>query len=128
MNKFLLFIFMAATALVFTNCSSMDGLQSRGDGITDHEVYTESISINNMDLDVDPKGITYTIDISTREGRMKLNGLNLKQAKELALQEAAMMHNAARIVSPKFTHLTEGKDILRITVFGFPARYKNLRK
>lgn len=124
MNKLFLLIFLIVTALTFTGCSSIGSLKSKGSGMTDHEVYTESISINNMDLDIDPEGITYTIDISTREGRMKLNGLNLKQAKELALQEAAMMNNAARIVSPKFTHLTEGNDILRITVFGFPARYK----
>lgn len=124
MNKIVLFILEVTLAITLTNCG-LGSPKSGGSGITGHEAYTESISINNMDLDVDSEGITYTIDISTQEGRMKLKGLNLNQAKELALQEAAMINNAARIVSPKFTHLKEGKDILRITVFGFPARYKN---
>lgn len=113
---------LSATMLVSGACSSM---RSGGEGVTEHEAYTYSTSINEYDLDVDPVGITYTIDISTPEGRVKLNGLNLKQARELALQEAAMMNNAARIVSPKFTHLQKGKNILRVTVFGFPARYKS---
>lgn len=85
-------------------------------------------SYNRMDLEVSPDGITYTIDISTAEGRIKLNGLNLAQAKKLALEEAAIKNNCARIISPKFSHLQKGKHILRITVFGFPARYKNSEK
>lgn len=116
---------IAGMLLTFWSCGST---KSGGIGVTSHEAYTESISINTMDLEVDSESITYTIDISTAEGRLKLHDLNLNKAKELALQEAAMMNNAARIVSPKFTYLKEGKDILRITVFGFPARYKNSYK
>ncbi len=128
MNKIFLYLLATSSfAIPLTSCS-LGSPASGGSGITEHEAYTESISINNLDLDIDSEGITYTIDISTKEGRMKLKGLNLNQAKELALQEAAMMNNAARIVSPKFTHLKEGKDILRITVFGFPARYKNTKR
>lgn len=107
--------------LLMASCSTA---QSGSSGYTDHEVFTHSTSINEYDLDVDATGITYTIDISTSEGRLKLNGLNLKQAQQLALEEAAISNNAARIVSPKFTYLKKGKDILRVTVFGFPARYK----
>lgn len=111
--------------LLISSCSS---LRSGGDGITDTEIATYTESINRFDLDVDPQGITYTIDISTQEGKLKLNGLSLEQAKKMALEEAAIKNNCARIISPKFSHLKKGKQILRVTVFGFPARYKNSQK
>ncbi|MDE5787239.1 MAG: hypothetical protein K2H79_01685 [Bacteroidaceae bacterium] len=103
-------------------------MRSGGDGITGTEVFTVNESYNRMDLEVDPQSITYTIDISTSEGLMKLNGLSLAEAKKLALEEAAIKNNCARIISPKFSHLKKGKQILRVTVFGFPARYKNSEK
>lgn len=120
MNRVYLFVALSG-CLALAGCSSA---RSGGSGYTDHEVFTHSTSINEYDLDVDAKGITYTIDISTPEGRLKLNGLNLKQAQQLALEEAAIMNNAARIVSPKYTYLKKGKNIIRVTVFGFPARYR----
>ncbi len=118
-------IAFAAICLLLTSCSS---LRSGGDGITSTEINTYTESINRFDLDVDPQGITYTIDISTQEGKIKLNGLSLAQAQQLALEEAAIKNNCARIISPKFSHLKKGKQILRVTVFGFPARYKNSQK
>lgn len=120
MNKICLFIAMS-WCLLMAGCGST---RSGGSGYTDHEVITHSTSINEYDLDVDVDGITYTIDISTPEGCLKLNGLNLKQAQQLALEEAAIANNAARIVSPKYTYLKKGKTIIRVTVFGFPARYR----
>lgn len=112
-----------ATALV--SCSSM---RSGGDGITGTEVSTQSWSYNPMDLIVDGQSITYTIDISTAEGRIKLDNLSLPKAKKLASEEAAIKNNCARIISPKFSYLKKGKHVLRVTVFGFPARYKNADK
>lgn len=123
--KYTSLIALATTVLLVCSCSS---LRSGGAGITDTEVATYTESINRYDLDVDPQGITYTIDISTMEGKLKLNGLSLEQAKQLALEEAAIKNNCARIISPKFSHLKKGKQILRVTVFGFPARYKNSQK
>ena len=123
--KYTSLIALATTVLLVCSCSS---LRSGGAGITDTEVATYTESINRYDLDVDPQGITYTIDISTVEGKLKLNGLSLEQAKQLALEEAAIKNNCARIISPKFSHLKKGKQILRVTVFGFPARYKNSEK
>lgn len=123
--KYTSLIALATTVLLVCSCSS---LRSGGAGITDTEVVTYTESINRYDLDVDPQGITYTIDISTMEGKLKLNGLSLEQAKQLALEEAAIKNNCARIISPKFSHLKKGKQILRVTVFGFPARYKNSQK
>lgn len=123
--KHIYYITAIASCILVCSCSST---RSGGDGITDTEIATYTESINRFDLDVDPQGITYTIDISTQEGQLKLNGLTLAQAKKLALEEAAIKNNCARIISPKFSHLKKGKQILRITVFGFPARYKNSQK
>lgn len=123
--KYSLSTVIVATSLLVCSCSST---RSGGDGITGTEINTYTESINRFDLDVDPQGITYTIDISTQEGKIKLNGLSLAQAQQLALEEAAIKNNCARIISPKFSHLKKGKQILRVTVFGFPARYKNSQK
>lgn len=81
-------------------------------------------SMNDYALDVEPQGITYTIDISTPEGAAKLNKLSLAEAENLALTEAVIKYNCAMIVNPQFTNLMNGKRVLRITVFGFPARYR----
>ena len=123
--KYTSLITLIATSVFLFSCSS---LRSGGNGITDTEIATYTESINRFDLDVDTQGITYTIDISTQEGKIKLNGLSLEQAKKMALEEAAIKNNCARIISPKFSHLKKGKQILRVTVFGFPARYKNSQK
>lgn len=123
--KYSLSTVIVATSILVSSCSSF---RSGGDGITDTEIATYTESINRFDLEVDPQGITYTIDISTQEGQIKLNGLSLNQAKKMALEEAAIKNNCARIISPKFSHLKKGKQILRVTVFGFPARYKNSQK
>lgn len=123
--KYTSLIALIAISSVLLSCSS---LRSGGEGLTDTEITTYTESINRFDLDVDPQGITYTIDISTQEGKLKLNGLSLEQAKKMALEEAAIKNNCARIISPKFSHLKKGKQILRVTVFGFPARYKNSQK
>lgn len=123
--KYILLIALAIVSIFVCSCSSF---RSGGYGITSTEVPTYTESINRFDLDVDTEGVTYTIDISTPEGQLKLNGLTLGEAQKLALEEAAIKNNCARIVSPKFSHLKKGKHVLRITVFGFPARYKNSQK
>lgn len=84
-------------------------------------------SINIADLELSDDFITYTIDISTPEGQTKLNGINEKQAKELALTEASIVNRCSLIVNPKYTFLKDGKKILRVTVSGQPAYYKNAR-
>lgn len=123
--KYILYTTFIVLSIFITSCSTVS---SGSAGITDTEIATYTESINRFDLDVDTEGITYTIDISTAEGILKLKGLTLSQAYKLALDEAAIKNNCARIISPKFSHLMKGKDILRVTVFGFPARYKNSQK
>lgn len=80
---------------------------------------------NKYDLIVANEGVEYTIDISTPDGKLKLNKLSLSEAKKLVTDEAAIHYRCAMLVRPKYTYLKEGKHILRITVFGFPANYKN---
>ena len=86
---------------------------------------TKITSTNEYSLDVSPNSISYTIDISTPEGKVKLNKLSLKEAKELALTEAVIQNGCALLVNPQYTYLKKGKRILRITVHGFPAKYKD---
>lgn len=82
-------------------------------------------SFNDYALDVSREGVSYTIDISTPEGKAKLNNLTLSEAEELALTEAVMTNKCAMFVNPQFTNLMNGKRVLRITVYGFPAYYRN---
>ena len=76
-------------------------------------------------MEVSSDGVSYTIDVSTPEGKVKLNKLSLKEAENLALTEAVIKYNCALLVNPQFTNLMKGKQVLRITVYGFPAKYKN---
>ena len=56
---------------------------------------------------------------------MKLKDISLQQAEALAIREAVMQNRCAKLVDPQFTNLMKGKHVLRITVYGFPAKYKN---
>lgn len=79
-----------------------------------------------INYDLVPVGdrITYTIDISTPEGKQKLQGLKLAEAKRLAETEASRKYNCDRLIDPRFDYLKKGKRILRITVDGRPGNYK----
>lgn len=82
-------------------------------------------SYNELTMTLDTKPISYTIDVSTPDGRLKLNKLSLAQASELALVEAIMANQCATLFNPQYTHLVKGGKVLRITVYGYPARYKH---
>lgn len=82
------------------------------------------VSYNELTMDLDDEPITYTIDISTQSGRMKLNNLSLDEACDLVLVEAIMSNKCATIFQPQYTHLVKGGKVLRITLYGYPARYK----
>ena len=88
-------------------------------------VRAKNVSYNELTMDLAPDAITYTIDVSTPDGRAKLHKLSLRQAEDLALTEALMKNNCAALFNPQFTHLKKGKKVLRVTVYGFPARYKH---
>ena len=98
MKKGILICTAAVSALLaLTSCNvTRTGSREENSHAT---VAPEIVSYNELTMDLDPEGVTYTIDISTPEGKL---------------------------FNPQFTHLKKGKDILRVTVFGFPARYKRI--
>lgn len=127
MKKTLFYLVVMVIATVtLSSCHSSYG--GAFGAATDIDPYTRINSYNEYDLIIADQGIEYTIDYSTPDGRMKLRKLTLDQAKELVNAEAAIKYNCAMIVRPKYTFLKDGKQILRITVFGFPANYKNASK
>ncbi len=121
--KYQTLLIALATIILTASCrTARDG----GSGTKPQEVvdlYTGSR--NQVDLVIASEPITYTIDISTAEGRAKLHNLSLRQAEGLAIREAVMQAKCAKLVDPQFTNLMKGKRVLRITVYGFPAKYRN---
>ena len=83
-----------------------------------------NVSYNKFTMDLDDEPITYTIDISTDAGRAKLNKLSVDEACDLALIEAIMANKCATIFQPQYTHLVQKGKVLRVTLYGYPARYK----
>lgn len=88
-------------------------------------VATNNVSYNELTMDLDDNPITYTFDISTKEGQMKIRKLSLDEACELALVEAIMANKCATIFQPQYTHLVQNGKVLRVTIYGYPARYKH---
>lgn len=103
-----------------------------GSGGENTGVIIEDIHDSKNSLDLVPFGdrITYTIDYGTQEGRQKLQGLSINEAKELAAIEASRKYNCDSFIKQRFTYLLS-KDktcILRITIDGRPANYKTKSK
>ncbi len=112
---------VAFTAMAITSCSVLTGA---GGYATDLGIETGGKSFNSYDLVPVGDRITYTIDISTPEGKQKLHKLSLNDAKRLAETEASRKYNCDRLLQPRFDYLKKGKRILRITVDGRPANYR----
>ena len=118
-------IILALTAIgiaTFTSCSSTRA--GAGGYDTGMGVYATGRSANSYDLVPVGDRITYTIDISTPEGKQKLQGLTLAEAQRLAETEACRKYNCDRLIDPRFDYLNKGKRILRMTVDGRPGNYK----
>ncbi len=81
-------------------------------------------SYNPLAMDVDTVPIAYTIDISTEAGRHKLKKLSIDEADNLAKVEAMRANKCDIIFSPQFTHFVHKGKVWRVTLFGYPARYK----
>lgn len=94
-------------------------------GNASQTIKTTNTSINQYDLEILPTPIEYSIDISTPEGRAKLSNLSIPQAEALALREAIIANKCATIADPQYTYATNEGRILRVTIYGFPAIYKN---
>lgn len=111
-----------ALALITVGCSVYkNGSREENSHTT---VAPEIVSYNELTMTLDDRAVTYTIDVSTPEGQLKLNKISLADAQQLALVECLMKYNCATLFNPQYTHLKKGKNILRVTVYGFPARYK----
>ena len=121
-RKFTILIFATSIILIISSC----GTHSDAGG------YDTGMGVNLRDrsyisYDLVPVGdrITYTIDISTPEGKQKLHNISLDEAKRLAEVEASRKFNCDRLIDPRFDYLKKGKRILRITVDGRPGNYRS---
>lgn len=123
MGKILFLLTFTVTAITaFTSCSSTRS--SAGGYSTNMGVDARGHSYNSYDLVPVGDRITYTIDISTPEGKQKLYKLSLDEAQRLAETEACRKYNCDRLIDPRFDYLKKGKRILRITVDGRPGNYR----
>lgn len=120
--------FIIKTAIIFGLLSGLSSCSSQKFTVTDQgaSAWVDPVieSYNPMKMDLDSEPILYTIDISTDVGRMKLNKLTLDQARKLALVEAIITNKCATLFQPQYTHLMEKGKVLRVSVYGYPARYK----
>ena len=112
----------AITIVSFTSCGSTRA----GAGGYDTGMGVNLRDRSYISYDLVPVGdrITYTIDISTPEGKQKLHKLSLAEAQRLAETEASRKYNCDRLIDPRFDYLNKGKRILRITVDGRPGNYQ----
>jgi len=117
-----LLAFAAASLFAISSCGSTRA--GAGGYDTGMGVYATGRSANSYDLVPVGDRITYTIDISTPEGKQKLYKLSLAEAQRLAETEACRKYNCDRLIDPRFDYLNKGKRILRITVDGRPGNYR----
>lgn len=121
-KRLLLMVLSAIATITITSCSSVRS--GAGGYDTSLGIDTRGHSYNSYDLVPVGDRITYTIDISTPEGKQKLYKLSLAEAQRLAETEACRKYNCDRLVDPRFDYLKKGKRILRITVDGRPGNYR----
>lgn len=126
MKHTLYILALAAVTLVVSSCGSVSS--GAGGTATGVGVDARGLSYNSYDLVPIGDRITYTIDISTPEGRQKLQGISLNDAKRIAETDASRKYNCDRLIDPRFDYLKKGKRILRITVDGRPGNYKTKDK
>ena len=119
-----IFLMAFAATTIMTICSCSTVRSGAGGYATNIGVDASARSDNYYDLVPVGDRITYTIDISTPEGKQKLQGLSLAEAKVLAETEARRKYNCDRLFEPQFDKLKKGKRILRITVDGRPANFR----
>lgn len=124
MKRFRIFFILPIVATVLVGASSCSPKITTRKLNAYATVAPTIVSYNELSMDLDSEPITYTIDISTEAGRLKLNKLSLDEACDLALIEAIMANKCATIFNPQYTHLVQGGNVLRVTLYGYPARYK----
>lgn len=120
-----IFFFTALSVIAIMAISSCGSTRTGAGGYsTNLGVDVRGLSHNSYDLIPVGDRITYTIDISTPEGKQKLYKLSIAEAQRLAETEASRKYNCDRLIDPRFNFLKKGKRILRITVDGRPGNYQ----
>lgn len=131
-SLFSLFILVAAS-IYLASCGSSTYIPPQhhpnnyvDDASTDVEL--RNTSFNQYDLNLLGGTVEYRIDISSEEGQKMLEGLTLQEAKQKVIFKACSKYKCAVIFSPNFDCLTQDGRVLRVTMIGTPANFKNQQK
>lgn len=122
MNKY---ISLAAGLLLAASLSSCRSINGSAGSSPTQAIDSYVVMRGDLRFVIRDEPVEHSIDISSANGRAKLKGITLQQAELLAIREAIMKSRCVKMVEPQFTNLTKGKKVLRITVYGFPADFKN---
>lgn len=125
--------FLVIAGLSSASCGSSTYIpsQHRSNNYVDNaatDVELRNTSFNQFDLTLLGNPIEYEINIATDEGAKLLKGLTLQQAKEKAAWNACIKYKCAVIFNPNFDCLTQDGRVLRVTLRGTPANFKNQQK
>lgn len=80
-----------------------------------------------FELGIREEMVSYTLDVSTKEGKAKLKNCSLEEAVYKVSTEANLYHKCSQIVFPRYTYIMKGKKVKSITVTGQPALYRNVK-
>lgn len=116
-------------SLEFVSCNSYNYVpqhyNNRVSDDTSTDVDLRNTSFNSFDLKLLGDPVEYEINIASDEGAQLLKGQTLREAKERAVWKACQKYHCAVIFSPHFDYLMQDGRILRVTMRGTPANYKN---
>lgn len=127
------FCFLLTASIGFASCGSTVYIppQHQAHNYVDNagaDVNLKNTSFNQFDLTLLGNPIEYEINIASEEGAKLLKGLTLQQAKEKAAWNACIKYKCAVIFNPNFDCLTQDGRVLRVTLRGTPANFKNQQK
>lgn len=123
-TSFTSLLLLLLTLTGITACSSPAPVVSHSDwGGTGVEL--RNISYNSYDLRLLGNPIEYEINIATPEGAQLLENLSLPEAKQEVVWQALRRYNCSVIFDPKFKYLVRDGRVLRVTMRGTPANFKN---
>lgn len=125
MKKILYGLFFAGITLsMLTACASAPKTVVDGNEMGVN-VKSNFQHIDWMTMDISDDFITYDIDILSPEGKLMLQDISEEGAKSLALSQAIKANKCDAIFQPRITTVRGNKnEILRVTVYGRPAKYK----
>lgn len=81
-----------------------------------------------FELGIREEMVSYTLDVSTKDGKAKLKNCSLEEAVYKVLTEANLYNKCSQIVFPRYTYIMKGKKVKSITVTGQPALYRNVKQ